>query len=194
VTNDGGYRFSWESVNAGELALLPAGPGFWVFVTGGGLPCEIALRIHRHADGRYGFSGLSIADALPSPLEVTTQLLRQIKLGEIQAALFGPDALHAFDPGQPDAGETPSPEAARYLADLLAAHDQSVSGPSRRPEETELQAFARTYETELNRQPRRAMTAAAKSHNISRATANRWAALCRQYGYLPATAADDSSL
>ena len=29
------------------------------------------------------------------------------------------------------------------------------------------------------------MSAAARAHSISRATANRWAAICRELGYLP---------
>jgi hypothetical protein len=194
VTEDGSqYRFSWESGHEGQAAHMP--DGAWVFVNGGGLPCEVALRFHRHVDGRYVFTGIVIADPLPAPLEVTTQLLRQIRLGEIQAALFGPGGLLGdFDPARPPLhGETPSPEVTRWLADLSAAHGQLADGPSRGPGDAALRDFARTYQLELARQPWRAMSAAAKAHSISRATAHRWAAACRRLGYLPGIPGEEPS-
>lgn len=48
----------------------------------------------------------------------------------------------------------------------------------------ELRAFADTYTKALAHEPYRAMTAAAKEHGISRATAHRWADRCRGLGYL----------
>lgn len=55
------------------------------------------------------------------------------------------------------------------------------------PEEMQesLRQFAKTYASEYATQPHRAMTASAKTHGISRATAHRWALKCRQLGYLP---------
>ena len=187
-----GYRFSWEPVHGERPARLP--DGAWVFVSGGGLPCEVALRIHRHSDGRYVFTGIVIADALPQPAEVTSQMLRQVRLSEIQAGLFEPGGPFGdFDPAQPPLQQegAASPEGARWLADLQAAHGQAAQGPSRGPDEAALRAFARTYQTKLARQPHRAMSAAARAHSISRATANRWAAACRELGYLPDAAKED---
>jgi hypothetical protein len=182
----GPYRFSWKPGDE-QLGNLP--PGFWVFVSGDGMPCqEAALRIQRHADGRYVFTGIVIAGPVPDPGEVTSQLLRQVKLGEIQASLFGPDGpFGEFDPARPPLhGGAPSPDAARWLADLAASHGQAAAGPSRGPGEETLRDFARTYQAELARHPHRAMTTAARAHSVSRATANRWAAACRRLGYLPA--------
>ena len=186
VTDSGnGYRFSWEPKHFPDPAPMPFGA--WVWVSGGPLPCEVALRLHRHADGRYVFTGMVISEPLPTPMEITSQVLRQIRLSEIQAALFGPDGLFGdFDPASPPAdGSTPSPEATRWLANLAARHGQIASGPSRGPDEAVLRGFALTYQKELARQPSRAMSTAAKAHSISRATANRWAALCRNTGLLP---------
>jgi hypothetical protein len=58
--------------------------------------------------------------------------------------------------------------------------------PARGPSTRKLHDFAGTYKRYLQGgEQRRAMTAAAAEHNISRATAHRWAATCRQLGYLP---------
>lgn len=194
VTEDGAYRFSWESVHGDQAGPFPDGPP-WVFVTKGGLPCEVALRYHRRPDGRYVFTGMVISEPLPAPGEISTQLLRQIRLGEIQAQLFGPGGLSRdFDPERPPLhGETPSPEVVRWLADLASAHGQSAEGSTRSPRDADYRAFSETYLIELACKPRRAMSNAAKAHNISRATANRWAAICRELGYLPNPAGEEHS-
>src|SRR6266568_919989 len=79
-------------------------------------------------------------------------------------------------------GDLPVPVSVRIHRH---ADGRVATGPSRRPDDQKLRDFARTYQIELARQPRRAMTAAASAHSISRATANRWAAICREMGFLP---------
>jgi hypothetical protein len=158
-----------------QRSLRPAGP--WVRVSGGDLPFPVEFRIHRHDDGRYVVTGLMTGDEF-NPQEITAQDLRQIRLSKILAWLlrdFDPDNLPAWSPRT----------SIRLAAELNAQRGLTAAGRSRAPDETTLRDFARTYLTELARQPRRAMTAAARAHNISRATANRWAAICRQIGLLP---------
>jgi hypothetical protein len=156
----------------------PGGP--WLRASGGDLPAPVEVRVHRHADGRYVLTGLLIGEWQPE--EITSQTLRQIRPGNILAALFAD-----FDPDQPQALPFAEfPAAVRLAADINADMAGKIaSSHTRRPDQETLKSFARTYQIELARRPRRAMTAAAKAHNISRATANRWAALCRQHGYLP---------
>jgi len=154
--------------------FLPAGP--WRAVRGGDLPAPVKVRIHRHADGRYAVTGLLIGEE-SEPQEITSQTLRQIRLSKILAGIFAD-----FDPDSPD--DWPR-TAMRVIADVNAGGGHVAAGPSRGPGEQRLREFARTYQIELARQPRRAMSAAAKAHSISRATANRWAGMCRQLGYLP---------
>jgi hypothetical protein len=137
----------------------------WVVVYGGDLPVAVDVRIERAADGRHIFTGLRIG--MGKREEITAQTLREIRLAEILA-----DYFETF---QPD-----------YEAQLNLAEASFPLRP-RGPGNDALRGFARTYLTELARQPHRAMSAAAKAHNISRATANRWAATCRDLGYLPGT-------
>ena len=172
---DGGYRVSTNP----DLSRSMRPAGHWVRVSGGDLPVPVELRINRHADGRYVVTGLMMGDEF-NPAEVTSQTLREIRLGKVLAWLledFDPDNLPAWSPRT----------TIRMIADVNAdqAGQVAASRSQRAPGDQVLRDFARTYLTELARQPRRAMTAAAKAHNISRATANRWAALCRQLGYLP---------
>lgn len=141
----------------------------WVTVYGGDLPVPVDVRIGKDANGRHVFTGLRIGVGVRS--EVTANLLRQIRLAEILA-----DYYIAFPLTVPE-----------MLADMSRALP-----PGRGPDKPALQAFAATYMTELARQPHRAMTAAAKSHNISRATAHRWAAACRERGYLPGASAQET--
>jgi hypothetical protein len=179
---DDGYRFSWDVPFQRDSSVLG---GFWFNVSGGGLPGNVSIRFHRHNDGRYVFTGLVISEALPEPPEITSRNLRHVRLADIQAAVFGPDGL-AFDPAIPGGGSNPAaPGVARWLADLAATHGQTAAGEARGPGEQPLRAFADTYKAELAHDPRRAMTAAARAHRISRATAHRWADACRRLGYLP---------
>ena len=180
---DSGYQFSWEVPFQTDPAALD---GFWVNVSGGGLPWDVALRFHPHKDGRYVFTGLVVSGALPDPPEITSKSLRHVRLADIQAALFGPDGPYPFDPTVPEGGSNPAaPGVARWLADQLAADGQASGGPVRGPSDDALRKFASTYRAARKSEPHRAMAAAAAAHNISRATANRWADRCRQLGYLP---------
>jgi len=170
VSDDG---YTW--LDLPDSTFLPAGP--WRGVTGGDLPVPVSVRIHRHADGRYVVTGLLIGEEF-EPREITSQTLREIRLGRILA-----DCFKDFDPDRPQDWDR---TAIRMIADLNASVGGHVAtGPSRRPDDQKLRDFARTYQIELARQPRRAMTAAASAHSISRATANRWAAICREMGFLP---------
>jgi hypothetical protein len=140
----------------------------WVRVEGGGLPLPIDISTGWAPDGRQVVCGLRIGGESGTEAdEITPNVLRQIKLGEIIAAFFD-----YFEP-------------AWEMEDALAELSVPPRPASRGPDDADLREFARMYRTELARQPHRAMTAAAEARNISRATANRWAATCRQLGYLP---------
>jgi hypothetical protein len=172
---DGSYRVA---VNP-DLSRSMRPAGHWVKISGGDLPMPVELRVNRHADGRYVVTGLMMGDQF-SPGEITSQTLREIRLSKILAWLledFDPDNLPAWSP------RTTVRMIADFNADL--AGQVATSRGQRAPGSEVLRGFARTYLTELARQPRRAMTPAAKAHNISRATANRWAGTCRELGLLP---------
>ena len=150
----------------------------WVRVEGDGLPVPVDICVGSAPDGRSVFTGLRIGgESAREAEEITSNTLRQIKLSEILAAYFEYSQSVL--------------EMERSIADasvpLPPGYWQHVA-PARGPDHEALKSFARAYLTELARQPQRAMTAAAKAHNISRATANRWAALCREFGYLPRVA------
>jgi hypothetical protein len=148
-----------------------------VRVDGPGVPFPIDLRISSDA-GRYMITGLQTGREF-EPREITSQMLRQIKLREILASL-----LADYDPDAPPTWTLPS--AITIVADENASSLWRAQRRPRGPDDATLRAFAHTYLTELARQPRRAMSVAAREHNISRATANRWAEMCRELGYLPA--------
>lgn len=133
----------------------------------------IEIRVQRAGDGRSVVTGLRVeADG-----EVTSRLLRVIRLPEILSALF--DHAAVADPS--DLPRTFRDAVRRGVALSVLDHAPVIADPL----DTSYRAFARTYLAELQRQPHRAMTAAARAHNISRATANRWADACRRLGYLP---------
>lgn len=138
----------------------------------------VDLRVHRNAEGRVVVTGLMIGEEFDAR-EITSQTLRKIKISEIMAELF-----KDYDPDAP-------PDWMNFGTVVAEITSANVTGGHvaksrlRGPDEEALQAFARTYRAELARQPQRAMSAAAKVHSISRATANRWAQECRQLGYLP---------
>lgn len=174
--HEGRYRFQW--IPKGEQPAMPIGS--WVSVTGDELPMPVWLRIHQSVDGRFVITGLQLGEESPAPNEITSQTLRQIRLREIMADLF-----KDYDP------ETPlDPRKFETLIGAVAKANAEAAGlvakrVPRGPDDAALRAFADTYRTELARQPQRAMTAAAKAHNISRATAHRWAVECRKRGLLP---------
>jgi len=161
VPGSGGYRFIADHTLHQPL--------HWVRVEGGDLPMPIEIRVDRAQDGRFVFSGIKIGtEGMWGYEEITSQTLREIRLAEILAAyyeVFRPDYVFEMESG--------------------LAKVSHPNRPPRGPDNQALGYFARTYLTELARQPHRAMTAAARKHNISRATANRWAAVCREIGLLP---------
>lgn len=144
----------------------------------GDLPMPVSLRIHQATDGRFVATGLLMGDEF-APTEISSQTLREIKLRELLASLF-----KDYNPDDP-------PHWAKFgslvamMAKTSAKAGHVAERRPRGPDNEALQSFARTYLAELARQPRRAMSAAAKAHDVSRATANRWAQECRQLGYLP---------
>lgn len=138
------------------------------------------LRIHQSADGRYVITGLVLGEESPTPQEVTSQTLRQIKLRDIMLDVFAD-----FDPDAPPKGWPKFENLVAMVAKANAEIGFVAKAEKRGPDAETLRAFAETYRAELARQPQRAMTAAAKEHNISRATAHRWAAECRELGLLP---------
>jgi hypothetical protein len=145
----------------------------WVTVYGGDLPMAIDVRMEQAPGGRQVFTGLRVG--VSERGEVTSQVLRCIRLADILA-----DYFEAF-----------MDDEDVLLASL--AHASRPIPPGRGPDGGALQAFAATYKTELARQPHRAMSAAARAHNISRATANRWAAICRERGYLRDTSGEETT-
>lgn len=166
------YRFDWNPPTSdGHRAP-------WLLVSGGNLDQPLRIRVGRGTDHRFLVTGLVVGE--DGGGEITSDTLRRIRLGEIMRALF----TH-FEPGErldPD-------DVLRYqmLRELVADRAAPVATTSRSPQDDQYRAFAQTYLRELARQPRRAMTAAASAHQVSRATANRWAAVCRERGYLPRT-------
>jgi hypothetical protein len=152
-----------------------SGRTLWEHVEGGDLPMPIDIIVQQAPDGRYVFTGLRIGDEVETQ-EITAATLRQIKLGEILAAHF-----EHFQPIR---------EMEAGLAELSVPVRPRGRGPAA-PGAEALSRFAHTYQIELARQPHRAMSAAAKAHSISRTTAHRWAAMCRQLGYLPDTSAGE---
>lgn len=162
-----GYRFTRDM----------SGRSAWTGVEGGSLPVPIEILVDRAPDGRHVFTGLRIGDGWH---EVTALTLRQIKLGEILAAHF-----EQMEP-------VLAMEALCAQGSVPLRPARPHRGPAG-PDDQVLRDFARTYQAELARQPHRAMTAAAAAHNVSRTTANRWAAECRRLGYLAAAAASGLS-
>lgn len=146
----------------------------WVTVYGGDLPVPVDVRIGQADNGRFVFTGLRIGVAARE--EVTANVLRKIRLAEILA-----DYWVAFPP-------ITEREILAHAADM-----SRPLPPGRGPDDDALRAFAAAYLTELREHPHRAMSAAAKARNVSRATAHRWAAMCRERGYLPGDPGKEAS-
>lgn len=162
-----GYRFSQDDPADG-----------WTRVVGGDLPVPVEIRFNYAPDGRLTVVGLRLGAADPASVEaeITSATIRQIKLSDIKAAFYDWKGawLQTFAPDEH--GLTRAITVGRTV--------ELRPPPTRGPDNESLHRFADEYRTELARQPHRAMSAAAKALNISRATANRWATLCRELGYL----------
>jgi hypothetical protein len=170
------YWFGWPP--DGGPPALPRGA--WVAARDGDLPTPVWLRINQDRSGRFLITGILIGEE-SEPAEVTSQTLRGIKLREVLSAM-----LSDYDPHSPP-DWTKFADLVGMTVSVNAELGHVATGQPRGPDVGTLQAFARTYMAERARQPQRAMTAAAEAHNISRATANRWAQECRKLGYLPST-------
>lgn len=189
-------RPTWRPGRSGAYRFEPvppfaeAPPGAWLQVSGPGLDQPIQIRINRDGS-RYVVTALVVGT--DGTQEVTSETLRRIRLAEIMRELFKdfdptapPPTPHLDADGRVDSFDDDSGFLAWWLfKDEVIDNAHPVPGGSGGSQDARYQAFARTYLRELVRQPRRAMTNASEAHNISRATANRWAAICRERGYLP---------
>ncbi|WP_344163804.1 hypothetical protein [Nocardiopsis rhodophaea] len=174
-------RFSFEMEYAPGEELVESYD--WVRVSGGGLAVPILVRVAYGRDGRPIMTGLIIGD--DGPAEITADTLRSIRVGALMEQLF-----EGFDPGgRPPADDFDAEVTWALMYDFThrtpaPPPPERRQGRSRGPTDEELQHFAEVYRREIRRSPRRAMTATAESVGVSRATANRWAKLCREQGYL----------
>jgi hypothetical protein len=165
-----------EQTPSTELAENDA----WVRVTGGGLDIPVLVRVAYGRDGRPMMTGLIIGN--DGPAEITADTLRHIRIGALLEQLTA-----GFSPHDP-----PLVDDLRAQTEWGLMHEFTRRSPppapeqtrSRGPSDAELRHFAEVYRTEVRRNRRRAMSATAEEVGVSRATANRWAAQCRKYGYL----------
>lgn len=164
---------NWDSLGEDE----------WTRVEGGSLPAAIYIRVELSRDGKPVITGLVLGAAWPRA-EITANSLRDIKPREILAALFS-----TYDPSNPP----PLEEWAEAVTWGLM-HEVYMMNTPQAPFDSQssrgagtsdrIVEFASIYRREMRVQPKRAMTATAKAMNISRATANRWAARARDLGLL----------
>lgn len=160
------------------------GEDTWTRIEGGTLDAPIYVRVALAADGREVINGIMIGGAWPRN-EITANSLRNIKIGEILGCVF--DGWSLADPPDPeDLGEQISWGLMHetYIRQSERIPSTSKSG-SRGAPKARLDEFAQIYLHQRNLNAHRAMTATAEALNISRATANRWVALCRERGILP---------
>lgn len=156
----------------------------WTQVEAGGLEQPIHVRLGYSADGRRIITGLVVGGAFPHA-EITSTSLRKVRIGAILEQLFD-----GYDVAEPPAYD--DLEAQIEWGLMHQAYDQHASrltessrAGERAASPSTLKHFAERYLMELDRNPRRAMTAAADALHISRATANRWARRAREEGLLP---------
>ena len=167
-----------ESPNWDDL-----GEDEWTRVEGGGLPAAIYIRVELSRDGKPMITGMILGGAWPRN-EISANTLRDIKPREILTELFS-----HFDPSAPPNSEEWEESITWglmhevYMMRLPRVPVDSVSTRGASTSDR-LAEFAEVYLREMRLQPRRAMTATAKAMNISRATANRWAAMARARGLL----------
>lgn len=154
----------------------------WTAVSGGGLDRSIYVRVGWTADGRPALTGMVLG--ADGPAEITPSSLRSIRIGALLEELFSGFSLDE-PPGDDDFAEAIEWGLMQqtYLSGAPRLPDRSKT--SRGAEDSDLERFARIYTENVVRNPRRAMTATAAEMSVSRATANRWAAQCRERGLLP---------
>lgn len=168
---------------AAPITLRPGLDGHWVHAVGGTLPFPVTVRIDETDDGRFVVTGLLIG--LESRDELTWNALRQVKPASLLAEIFG-----GFDPMNPmkSRAGTDGIDVASVLWERNrpgGAPRPRITAPVQGRVATDLDAFASTYTRHRAATPHRAMKATAVELSISRATAIRRAAQCRQVGLLP---------
>lgn len=165
---------NWEDLSEDE----------WVRVEGGGLSAPIYVRVIKTNDGGVAINGLVMGAAWPRS-EVTANELRQVRPRDILNQLFAD-----FDPNSPpdyDDWEDSITWGLMHEVYMMRLPTVPVESSAARSAGTpdKLEEFARIYLREFKLRPKKAMTATAEAMNISRATANRWAARARDRGLLP---------
>lgn len=180
-----GWVLSW-----GEHELGPD----WITVLGSsrvGQAIDLRLGIIR---GRPRVIGLRMDNGV----EITADVLRKIKLGEVLDVLA---REYASGPPQAvDLGGVKFKEREAVLQGLVEEwarvqtlfegleHVDSASVPTRRgvpPSDEQLHAFARRFLEEFRSRPRGAITRTASAFPMARSTAYRWLELCRERGLIP---------
>ncbi|GIG54539.1 leucine zipper domain-containing protein [Demequina activiva] len=144
---------------------------------------SLLVRVAKSSDGKLVITGLVMGDGID---EVTGQALRAIKPGEIirtiqwrESGTLPPRSVGALGPTG----------LARFegMTERVESHAEASAAPSKRgrrgPTHEELTRFAEVY-TKHSTYSDAAMTLAARELGLSRATANRWAARCRNEGLL----------
>jgi hypothetical protein len=170
-----GVEPSWSSLDEDDT---------WTRVAGGTLEAPIYIRIAKTKDGRGVINGLLIGGAWPRE-QITANTLRSIKIGEILEKVF--DGWDINTP--PDYDDLEDQVSWGLMHETFVRQAETIPSDSRAGSRSapsdQLEEFARAYLTQRGRNAYRAMTATAKEFSISRATANRWAARCRDRGLLP---------
>ncbi|MGN6244514.1 MAG: hypothetical protein ACTHQ3_12715 [Motilibacteraceae bacterium] len=171
----------WAWLHGSPPALAEGG---WAEFRGGPLGQPVWLRFAQVAGRRAVVAVLVGGAEGEEPAEVKGEDLRRLRLGELLAATF-----EVPEP-EPGAGQYDDPTAweAAVVQDFIGRLPEVAESPRRRgvaPTDDELRTFAAVYQRELQRRPRSAMTSAARQCNLSRTTANRWAKICRERGFLP---------
>lgn len=183
VRQRGPFEFGQEPLPL-DVQFEEDGSTDWVSVGGGRLEVPIAVRVSRLPDSRLVITGLMIST--DDQTEVTTSTLRSIRLGALAEQLAAYIAAHPHD--QPGGRWTPEWRRWQHVRAVVGNSPAVPLGPRKRgvpPTDDELRTFAAVYEEELSLRPRRAMAETTKRLYIERTTGYRWAALCRERGYLP---------
>ena len=153
--------------------------GEWVKVTGRDLDHPVYVRIAPRPSGA-GLLVSGVAFGADGPVEISPRALRALKLPEVLRQVIYEHRLTET--------ASMSDNVARAMR-WMSLHDAEPvpSEPRRRgvaPSDQDLRRFAEHFKANLVAEPRKAMTQTARDLRISRSTANRWAALCRQRDYL----------
>lgn len=169
---DATSQYTWDTLEDFE----------WVEVRGGELEAPILMRFGKTADGRFVLNGLILGADFPRP-EITANTLRRIPIAEIVRQLWDNFTMES-PPPYDDFEESVTWGLMQSFAlrqDWLPDRSRATN---RAPADAELERFAEIYLEERARNHRRAMTSTAERLHISRATANRRAAVCRERGLL----------